>query len=380
MIVRFAPPTDLHRQLKARVNAYLDMQDDAAIRRLMLTKTTLIFLWTLTSYVGLVFWASTWFEALLLSTSLGLAFGGVGFAVQHDANHGAYPVSRPVRRALGFCLDIMGGSSYIWKFQHNINHHSFTNIAGADNDINIGLLARLSPVQPHRGYHALQFLYIWPLYSLLAVNWLLWADWRDFFRGSIGYNQFPRPKGAAMLLFWLGKGIWLAVGVGIPALVHPIGYVVLFWLWTYLALGFTMAIVFQLAHIVEEAELPTVSTDDPRVDKEFALHQLSTTANFATNNRLLSWYLGGLNFQVEHHLFPRVCHLHYPGIAPIVAQTCREFDVPYCNLPTFRAALFSHARCLARMGKKPFPTASEQRAARDEPTRSQRGRATVPPR
>lgn len=353
MIVRFAPPTDFHRQLNASVNAYLSEQDESLTRRRMLTKTALILFWTLASYIGLVFAATTFLEALLLSTSLGLALGGVGFAIQHDANHGAYPVNKRWRRALGFSLDLMGGSSYIWRFQHNINHHSFTNIVDADNDLNLGALARLSPAQRHRPHHAFQHVYMWPFYSLLAVSWLLWADWRDFHSSAIGSNRFPRLKGNELRLFWIGKATWLLFSIGIPALIHPVEYVALFWLWTYLVLGFTMAIVFQLAHIVEEAELPTVTAESPRVEHEFAVHQLATTINFATKNRLLSWYLGGLNFQIEHHLFPRICHLHYRAIAPIVERTCKEYNTPYRSLPTFGSALSSHARWLACMGKTP---------------------------
>ena len=321
----------------------------------MLCKSALILLWAAASYVALVGWASTGWQALALATLLGLAMAGIGFAIQHDANHGAYPVSRSARRGFGFLLDLIGGSSYVWKFQHNVNHHTFTNIAGADNDINVGGFARLCAAQKRRPYHRLQHLYLWPLYSLLGINWFIWADWRDYITGAIGSNPFPRPRGGELALFWLGKTGWVTIAFVIPLMFHPPSIVLLFAVWTYLVLGMTMAIVFQLAHVVEEADFPVVTGDPARASTDFMRHQVATTIDFAPQNKLLNWYLGGLNYQIEHHLFPQICHLHYPAIAPIVEAVCRKHGVPYVSLPTFRAALASHVRWLYRMGRPATP-------------------------
>ena len=76
---------------------------------------------------------------------------------------------------------------------------------------------------------------------------------------------------------------------------------------------------------------------------------METTVDFAPRSRLLAWYLGGLNFQVEHHLFSRVCHIHYPALAPIVKQTAREHGLPYHHNGTFLQAVGSHARTLYRL-------------------------------
>ncbi|MEM6731314.1 MAG: acyl-CoA desaturase [Myxococcota bacterium] len=350
MIVRFAPNTEFTTVLKSRVANYVAEQDLASVRRRMITKTAIIFGWALVSYGVFLTFASEPWQILLAATSMGLAAAGIGMAIMHDANHGAYPVGPVWRRALGWSLDVLGGSSYIWRFQHNVNHHSFTNVVDADYDITIGAIARLSPAQPRRAYHRLQHIYMWPLYSLLAISWILWADWRDYSAGAIGSNRFPRPKGLEAVLFWGGKLVWLAVWIGLPLLFQPWWAVALFCVISFLVTGLVLSVIFQLAHIVEHVEFPEFEGDAPRSESEFFAHQVATTADFAQGNRLLGWYLGGLNFQIEHHLFPTMCHLHYPGIAKIVRRTCAEHGMPYHSYDTVFDAIRSHGRWLHAMG------------------------------
>ena len=355
MIVRFAPSGALAAELKEKVQAYLEGHDTPALRNQMYAKTAVILIWTALSYVGLVFWASSWLATMLLATSLGLAMAGVGFAIMHDANHGSYPAGPFVRRLLGCTLDLMGGSSYIWRFQHNVNHHSFTNVPDADADIDIGAIARLAPAQPYRAHFRFQHLYVWPFYSLLGVSWIVYADWRDFFGSAIGSNPFPTPKGVERWVFWGGKAAWVVLWLVVPLMVHGPGLWFTALIWTYLVLGFTLSIVFQLAHIVGEAEFPQLEGAPAKSERDFFHHQLATTADFARDNRLLTWYLGGLNYQVEHHLFPKVHHLHYPALSKIVEEVCHKHKAPYYAFPTFRAALGSHARHLYRMGRATEP-------------------------
>ncbi len=355
MIVRFESSGALTTEIKDKVHAYLTRHDTRRLHLHMYGKTALILAWALISYIGLVWGASTFWASMAWATSLGLAMAGIGFGIQHDANHGSYPAGPFVRRALGFTLDLMGGSSYIWRFQHNVNHHSFTNVESADADIDLGAIARLAPSQPHRPYFRLQHIYVWPLYSLLGVSWVVYADWRDYLARSIGANPFPAPQGSERVLFWLGKVAWVVIWLVVPLSFNAVGAWLGLLLWTYLVLGFTLSIVFQLAHIVEEAEFPTYEGARPKSDRDFFHHQLATTANFAPDNRLLTWYLGGLNFQVEHHLFPKVHHLHYPQIAKIVQDVCQAHGVAYHCFPTFRDALASHARHIHKMGQLEAP-------------------------
>lgn len=352
MHVRFQRPTAFARELKERVAAHLASQDDAAVRRAMLRKTALISLWFASSYVMLVFVASSWWQAVPLAISLGLSMAAIGMAIQHDANHGAYPVGPRARRLLGFSLDVLGGSSYVWRHQHNVNHHAYTNVAGADADINIGILARIAPSQPLRRIHRYQHIYLWPAYSLLVLNWMVWADWRDLARSAIGENAFRGPRGAELVALIAGKLLSAALWLGIPLLFHPPAVVFAVALLTVLVLGFTLAVVFQLAHVVTEVDFPALAGDPARSSDDWMVHQLRTTANFAPNSRLLGWVLGGLNHQIEHHLFPRVCHLHYPALSRIVAETCHEYGVPYHVHATVGAALRSHVQLLRQMGRE----------------------------
>lgn len=350
MIVRFPPQTGFSAALKSRVAAYVAAQDSRSIRHRMLLKTAVVFAWALASYLAYLLLATEWWHVGLAAASMGLAGAGIGMSVMHDANHGSYPVGPRLRRALGWSLDVLGGSSYIWRFQHNVNHHTFTNVNDADHDITIGGIARLSPAQPRRFYHRFQHFYLWPLYAFLQLNWAFWADWRDYGTASIGENPFPRPRGKEAALFWLGKLAWVAVWFVIPLLFQPGGSVAIFGLTTYLVAGFVLSVVFQLAHVVDCVEFPEVRRDDPRCEREFLAHQVATTADFAQDNKLLGWYLGGLNFQVEHHLFPKLCHLYYPGIAVIVRETCKQYGMPYHCFATMGDAIRSHNQWLRTMG------------------------------
>ncbi|MEO0813466.1 MAG: acyl-CoA desaturase [Myxococcota bacterium] len=350
MIVRFAPHTEFTTTLKSRVATYVSEQDSARVRRRMLTKTFTIFAWALLSYGAFVLFASQPWHTLVLAISMGLAAAGIGMSIMHDANHEAYPVGKGWRRALGWSLDVLGGSSYIWRFQHNVNHHTFTNIDDADRDISIGAIARLSPTQPRRAYHRFQHIYLWPMYSFLALSWIFWADWRDYSTSSIGSNRFPRPKGREALLFWGGKLLWVVIWIALPLISQPWWAVALFGVVTFLVTGLVLSVIFQMAHVVEHVEFPEIDESSPRSESEFFAHQVATTADFAQGNRLLGWYLGGLNFQIEHHLFPKLCHLHYPGVAKIVRETCREYGMPYHSYDTLFGAMRSHGRWLHTMG------------------------------
>lgn len=325
-------------------------RDEARLRRYYLVKFAIIALWFLASYVGLVFYAQTLPQALLLSLSLGLAMAGVGFGIMHSANHGALPFSKPVCRAFGWTIDLLGASSYVWKFKHNVAHHTYTNIDGKDGDLEAGSVARLSPHQDWKPIHRLQHVYLWPLYSLSAVNWILISDWFSIKNSRNKFTDFPPPKGTELALLWGGKAAAFSMWFVIPMLVRPWPIALAFSIWTMMVLGFTLAVVFQLAHVVEPLEFTERS---PKVERDWVAHQLATTANFAPRNKLLSWYLGGLNYQIEHHLFAGVPDAYYPELAEIVQETCAEYDMPYHSYESFSAALCSHGRMLRMLGQEP---------------------------
>lgn len=355
----FAGDKGFHRELKRRVGEYFEhtgLTPRDCPR--MYVKTAVLLLWFGASYALLVFAATTWWQGVPLSLSLALAMAGIGFCVQHDANHGAYSSHPAVNRAMSLALDMLGASSYVWRVKHNGAHHTYTNLAGGDDDINIGPLVRLSPAQPRYPIHRAQQFFIWGLYALLMLKWHLVSDFKNIARARIARNRFPRPSGWSLVELIGGKVFFFGWAFFVPMLFHPWWIVLLCYVGTSMVLSLILSIVFQLAHCVEEADFPEPTPGTGRLQDAWAVHQVQTTVDFAQGNRFLTWYVGGLNFQIEHHLFPRICHIHYPRISKIVQAVSAEYAVRYTAQESFLGALSSHWRWLRRMGRLPAEPAA----------------------
>jgi linoleoyl-CoA desaturase len=351
--VRFPPDDGLLAAVKRRAADHLAITGRARWGAgAMHAKTAVILAWFGASYAALLLrgGASGWL-ASALTLSLALAMAGIGFSVMHDANHGAYSRSPGVNWAWGLSLDLVGASSYVWRFRHNILHHTYPNIDGVDVAIDAGVLIRFAPTQRLRAFHRWQHLYAWPLYGLIAMKWWLVDDFVDVVRGRTGPFRFPRPRGRELVAFVAGKAVFLAWSLAIPALVYRSGWVVLPFLAGALALGVVLSTVFQLAHVMPDVEFHAATPGTLQLDTGWAEHQVRATLDFAPTNRLLGWYVGGLNYQIEHHLLPGVCHVNYPALSAIVAETCRAHGVPYRTLPTLRAAIAHHQRFLRALGR-----------------------------
>ena len=349
--LKFAGDSGFHAELKRRVLEYFEhsgLSPKGGPR--LYVKTAVMLLWFGASYASLVFLAETWWQALLLSCSLAFAMAGIAFAVQHDANHGAYSKHGAINRLIGMTLDILGGSSYVWHWKHNVAHHTYTNLNGADSDIDVPF-GRLSPGQPRGRIHRFQQFYLWAVYGLFAIHWQFFEDVKQVAEARIAENRFPRPHGWRLVEMIGGKAVFIAWAFVVPALFHPLWVVLLTYAATSVAFSYLLVVVFQLAHSVEEAALPALTPGAKEVPRAWAVHQVEATVDFARGNRLLSWYLGGLNFQIEHHLFPRICHLHYPHLAAIVQPACTEFGVRYTAHESLLGAVCSHWRWLRRMGR-----------------------------
>jgi len=317
----------------------------------MYLKTAVILAWLATSYALLVFAAPTVWLAAPLSISLALAISAVGFAVQHDGGHHAYSRYGWVNKLAALSLDLIGASSYLWRWKHVVFHHTYPNVDGQDTDIDAGPVARLSPGQRRRWFHRWQHLYLWVLYALTASVWHLYGDFRDVIAGSIRGHKIPRPGGWDLVTFLTGKVVSIGLLLGIPMCVHSWWVVLLFYMAVTALLGVVLTVVFQLAHCVGEAEFPRPDAATLRMPDAWAAHQVRTTVDFARDSRVLCWFLGGLNFQVVHHLFPRICHVHYPALARIIEDTAREYGVRYHAHPSFLAGVVSHYRWLRRLGR-----------------------------
>ena len=296
------------------------------------------------------------FGGLILGTSL------IAFTVMHDANHGAYFRTRRLNHLMGWTADaLLGLSSYAWRVKHNVAHHTYTNVDGYDADITQVPFARLVPGQAPRPWYRLQHYYIWALYCLMALRWQTVGDVAAFRRGSIGTSALRMPRRWDLAGLVGGKVIFVSWAIVIPMLVYP-WYVVLgAYVGFSMITSLVMATTFQLAHCVEEADFPERVPGTDRLPGGWEAHQVQTTVDFARNNRLLTWYLGGLNLQIEHHLFPRICHVHYPNIATIVEKASADFGIRYTAHEGLFRAVSSHWRWLRRMGRAPEPRAPNAR-------------------
>ena len=291
----------------------------------------------------------------------GLALGATltAFCVQHDANHGSTFRKRRHNTALGWTADaLLGFSSYAWRVKHNIAHHTYTNIDGYDDDVTQAPLARFAPSQKRHPWYRFQQYYIWPLYALMVVRLQTVGDLMAFAHGRAGQSVLRRPRKGALAALVLGKIIFLGWAIAVPLLVYPWWAVLATYLVLTGLLSVVMATTFQLAHCVDEASFPTAEALQTGTTA-WARHEVETTVDFCPRNRVLTWLLGGLNFQIEHHLFPTVRHTHYAAIAPIVARNCRLFGVRYTIQPSLRAALHSHFIHIRAMGRLGQPVSME---------------------
>jgi linoleoyl-CoA desaturase len=352
--IRFAAQVDFHETLQQRVHQYF------AARKLpttgnwrMFLKTGLILLWFVTSYVLLVFFATALPTALLTGFALAQGVVLVSCNIMHDGAHDSFSTSKKINWLMGCTLDLIGGSQMLWRQKHNILHHSYTNINVLDSDLHTSGLLRLHPAQKRWPWHRFQHLYAFPVYSLLTLAWVTYSDFRKFFSGQIGHYKLRQYTVWEVVIFFFTKLFYFGYALLLPLFFHPVWHVLIAFVAVHLLIGFTLSMIFQLAHTVEHNTFPTPDAHTGTINKEWAIHEVETTANFAPHNPLLTWYVGGLNFQIEHHLFSSICHIHYPAICTIVRDTCQEFSLPYVCYPTLGAAIAGHYRFLQTMGRRP---------------------------
>ncbi|WP_204139292.1 acyl-CoA desaturase [Halomicronema sp. CCY15110] len=349
--IKFTKNSGFQTELRRRVDDFFQ-NPDRKVRDCpqMYAKTIILLLSFFGLYALLVWVAQTWWQVIPLCIMLGAVTASIGFGIQHDGAHHAYSDVRWVNQLMAMSLDLIGGSSYIWHWKHNFFHHTYTNIADHDMDLNVGIFGRLAPSHSHFAFHRWQHYYLWLLYGLLAIKWHFYDDFYSLISGKIGDRRYPRPKSSNLAIFLGGKLVFFVLAFAIPLSVHTLWQVLASYGLVAITLGLVLSVVFQLAHVVEAADFPSPIVELNLIEKEWAVHQIETTVNFSRNNHVMTWLLGGLNFQVEHHLFPNICHVNYPEISKVVEQTCREYGVRYNQHRSFRSGLLSHYRWLRKMG------------------------------
>jgi len=362
-IVRFAPrgKNSFYETVLTKVNAYLKTQRISPYANAgMWIKACLMLLLYTAPYVLLItgIGANNIWIFLGLWFLMGWGMCGIGAAVMHDANHGSFSSHKKVNRFIGYLLEMIGGYSVNWKIQHNILHHTYTNITGLDEDIDSIVLLRFSPRQPRYWFHRYQYIYAWGFYMIMTLFWMTVKDYMQAIRYK-HHNLLVKQKVSlkqAISSITLYKVFYYGYIIVLPLFLsgQPWYTIVFGFLLMHFTAGLFLSCVFQPAHVMEESpfSLPVNVDGTLRMEDSWAIHELVNTTNYAPRSRILSWFIGGLNYQIEHHLFTGVCHVHYRKIAPIVKATAKEYGLPYNEQRTFLHALYRHAGMLKLLGRK----------------------------
>lgn len=355
--ISFGKRSPFTQELHRRVDAYF--QDNNLQKRdnqAMYGKTLIILGWIFSSWAFLLFSPPVLWVKLLGCVMMGLALGAYPMNIFHDATHGGYSDHAILNRILSIGADCMGISNYLWRIRHNKLHHIYTNIPGYDMEIHGDGFVRMAPSDQHLWYHQYQHLFIWLVYPIIPIYWFF-SELKVFFDACTTgahylQNPIPKPKFTDILVFVFARTVGISFFIGLPLL---LGYsfleIFLGLTIIYMVYGFIAVQVFMLAHILEKVDFPTVDPQTRHFDEDWVLFQMRTTADFSHRNPIICWYLGGLNYQVVHHLFPDICHIHYPDMADILADVCDRYGVEYKRYDTLGDVVVSCYRWLKFMGQ-----------------------------
>jgi linoleoyl-CoA desaturase len=312
-------------------------------------------------YLFLLFGSYSAVAGVALSFVLGFTLVSIAFNVMHDACHGSFSSKKWVNDVMSYTMNALGSNAFIWKIKHNVIHHTYTNVDGIDDDIAKNPALRMAPTQRWVPAHRFQHVYMFVLYALSTILWLLLTDFLKYFNKKIVVTEM-KMTASDHIIFWVSKALYILFYIVVPVIFVGWGAWFTAFMIIHVTMGLTLSIVFQLAHVVEKTGFEFAGDEAKVLEAEWAVHELKTTANFAPRNKVISWFVGGLNYQVEHHLFPRISHVHYPAISAIVEAECRKFNVPYHYYPKMTEAVASHIRVMKHLGQRPH-AASELVAA-----------------
>lgn len=354
--------TDFYLTLRRRIREYFkDQGTTKYANTLMVVKT--IF------WIGL-FWACYFLILfgefskpimLLLAMVFGFAMLCISLNVGHDASHNSYSRNRKLNRVLSYVFEMIGASSYLWDIMHNKSHHSYINVHVSDVAIDADPFLRLSYDAPRRSIHRFQHIYGLFVYGLATLFWVVWKDFKYIMRPRIGQDEVSGHPTSVWISIFITKIVYFTYMMVIPLMVLDISFGE--WLLTFVlihfVMGITLALTFQTTHAVEET-LPPRIDDDRNIHNSWAVHTLEATSDYQPDSFILNWCFGGLNTHVAHHMFPDVCHIHYPAITRIIRATAEEYGMRYVENKNMLSALISHLKHLRNLGreeKSPHPDA-----------------------
>jgi len=295
---------------------------------------------------------SVWmlFSLYILS---GLGMAGIGMGVMHDAIHGSYSKNKKINTLLGYSFNLIGANATVWKIQHNVLHHTYTNIEHADDDLNVPFFLKFSPHAKHYWVHQFQHIYIWFFYGISTISWITTKDFVRLKRyKNMGLLNEKNEYKNELMSMTAWKLFYYSYALVLPMIMVPFswGLILLAFICMHFVTGLLVSIVFQIAHIMPDTSFP-LPDEQGVINDNWYGHQLATTSNFSPNSKLLFWLIGGLNYQVEHHLLPDVCHVHYKNLTKIVSETAQEFGMPYHVKKSMFHAIVDHTKMLRQLGK-----------------------------
>ncbi|MEM6628542.1 MAG: acyl-CoA desaturase [Bacteroidota bacterium] len=340
--------------LRQRVKTYFQ-EEELSVKgnSQMVVKSVVVLSIYFLPFLFILFGGITEIWALcLLWMLMGLGKACIGTSVMHDALHGSYSQKKSINTLMHFSALVVGVYPKTWKLQHNVLHHTYTNIDHADDDLTpVGVL-RFSPNQDHKWFFRYQHIYAIFFYAGVTIAWSITKDFVKLTKyRNIGLIKHRKEYWRHIGLIILSKIFYFSLILGLPIILLPlpVWQIVCMFLLMHVVTGITLSMIFQLAHIMPCATF--LEPEDPHIDENWWVHQLNTTSNYAMNSKVIFFLFGGLNFQVEHHLFPHICHVHYPQLAKIVQQTTQEFDLPYHSEKYMGSAILLHFQMLKKLGQ-----------------------------
>ncbi|HWO36212.1 MAG TPA: acyl-CoA desaturase [Candidatus Acidoferrum sp.] len=288
------------------------------------------------------------FVALYLLGGLAQTFLLLNIA--HDSNHNAISSRSVVNKTLNYVFDLCGISSYMWRILHHRGHHSCINLHGEDDALSGRGIFRFTPYESHLPWHRFQHIYALFVYALFSLDYVFFRDFQCFFFPRHEYLRRTKHSLREYAILFVGKGFYLTYMLVLPVMVlgkSPLLVTGAFLL-VNLIVGLTVTLVFQSTHTIDSTYFPS---DRCEFDNG-VYHIFATTADYATENPLVGWLVGGLNHHIVHHLCPFVCHTHYAPLTRIVKETAEEFGVSYRQNPTMTGAIRHHLILLKQLGNE----------------------------
>lgn len=334
---------EFYAELKVRVKEYFEKNNISDKgNRYLYSKTIILLLAWIGAYALIVSSAGSLLATIGSYVLFGLIGGLIGFNIMHDGGHGGYSDKKWLNTIMWYAMNLLWSDINFWKISHNLLHHTFTNIEGYDDDIENWPIFRFHPEQERKWFHRYQYIY-WPFFYWFGLwNRIFYSDFRKYFKGNRGNHKLAKLSTKNKIAFWLTKIGLVTVYYIVPAIFVGRRQALIGFLLMYYVMSFFVMIVFQLAHVLEDTQM--VAHKDHKIEENWAIHQLNTTANFAMWNRIWTRLLWGLNYQVEHHLFSHISHIHYSKISPIIQEVCKKYNITYHSYPTIQSAIISHIR------------------------------------